>query len=158
VHDNQQRQMVPYYQWIPFILLAQVRNGVNTYYAPTLGGHFGITRSVRLSVPRRSSLGYRHAGCLQLSHRRPSEMCGQRTRPRTDVDPSRFLSPSIALFLIDYSVPSRVAEYCNECVCLPVRLSACISQESHAQTPSDFLQILGQGRECQLCRVASNTV
>ena len=57
-------------------------------------GHFGIARSVRLSVPWRSCLGYRHAGCLQLSHRRPPEMCGLRTRPRTDVDPPRFLPPS----------------------------------------------------------------
>jgi len=55
------------------------------------GMHFGIVRSVRLSVPRRSCLDYRHAGCLQLSHRRPPEMCGLRTRPRTDVDPPRFL-------------------------------------------------------------------
>ena len=38
-----------------------------------------------------SCLGYRHAGCLQLSHRRPPEMCGPRTRPRTDVDSPRFL-------------------------------------------------------------------
>ena len=36
----------------------------------------------------------RHAGCLQLSRRRPPEMCGLRTRPRTDVDPPRFLPPS----------------------------------------------------------------
>ena len=57
-------------------------------------GHFGIARSVRLSVPWRSCLGYRHAGCLQLSHRRPPEMCGLRTSPRTDVDPPRFLPPS----------------------------------------------------------------
>ena len=59
-----------------------------------LGRHFGIARSVCLSVPRRSCLGYRHAGCLQLSHRRPPEMCGLRTRPRTDVDPPRFLDRS----------------------------------------------------------------
>jgi len=31
------------------------------YYAT----HFGIARSVRLSVPWRSCLGYRHAGCRQ---------------------------------------------------------------------------------------------
>ena len=43
----------------------------------------------RVSVPWRSCLGYRHAGFLQLSHRRPPEMCGLRTRPRTDVDPPR---------------------------------------------------------------------
>ena len=53
------------------------------------GGHFGTARSVRLSVPWRSCLGYRHAGCLQLSHRLPSETCGLRTRPRTDVDKPR---------------------------------------------------------------------
>ena len=57
-------------------------------------GHFVIARSVRLSVPRRSCLGYRHAGCLQLSRRRPPEMHGLRTRPRTDVDPPRILPPS----------------------------------------------------------------
>ena len=62
-----------------------------TYYAPAIREHFGIARSVRLSVPRRSCLGYMHAGCLQLSHRRPPETCGLRTRPRTDVDPPRFL-------------------------------------------------------------------
>jgi len=61
---------------------------------PRPGGHFGIARSVRLSVPWRSSLGYRHTGCLQFSHRRPPEMCGLRTRPRTDVDPPRFLPAS----------------------------------------------------------------
>ena len=53
-----------------------------------------VRLSVRLSVPWRSCLGYRHADCLQLSHRRPPEMCGLRTRPRTDVDPPRFLPPS----------------------------------------------------------------
>jgi len=61
---------------------------------PRHRGHFGIARSVRLSVPRCSCLGYSHAGCLQLSHRRPIEMCGLRTSPRTDVDPPRFLPPS----------------------------------------------------------------
>jgi len=50
--------------------------------------------SVCLSVPWRSCLGYRHAGCLQLCHRRPPEMCVLRTRPRTDVDPPRYLPPS----------------------------------------------------------------
>jgi len=50
------------------------------YYAPALGAHFGIARSVRLSVPWRRCLIYRHAGCLQLSHRRPPEMCGLRNR------------------------------------------------------------------------------
>jgi len=32
--------------------------------------------AVCLSVPWCSCLGYRHAGCLQLSHCRPPEMCG----------------------------------------------------------------------------------
>ena len=69
-------------------------NAVGTiYYALRRGGHFGIARSVCLSVTWRSCLGYRHAGCLQLSHRRPPEMGGLRTRPRTDVDPPRFLGP-----------------------------------------------------------------
>ena len=40
-----------------------------------------------VSVPWCSCLGYRHAGCLQLSHRRSPEMCGL----RMDVDPPRFL-------------------------------------------------------------------
>ena len=62
-----------------------------------VGRHQAIPRSVRLSVPwhsypkRAAALGYRHAGCLQLSHRRPPEMCGLRTRPRTDVDRPPFL-------------------------------------------------------------------
>ena len=73
---------------VPFIAPQRRRQ---LYYAPALRGHFGIARSVRLSVRWRSCLGRRHAGCLQLSHRRPPEMCGLRTRPRTDVDPPRFL-------------------------------------------------------------------
>jgi len=40
------------------------------------------------------AVAYRHASCLQLSHRRPLDMCGLWTRPRTDVDPPRFLPPS----------------------------------------------------------------
>jgi len=36
-------------------------------------------------------IGYRHAGYLQLSLRRPRDTCGLRTRQRTDVDPPRFL-------------------------------------------------------------------
>jgi len=58
---------------------------------PRPRGYFGIARSVRLSVLWHSCLRYRHAGCLQLSHRRPPEKCGLRTRPRTDVDLPRFL-------------------------------------------------------------------
>jgi len=41
--------------------------------------------AIRLSVPRRCCLGYSHSGCLQLSHRRPPEMCGLQTRQQTDV-------------------------------------------------------------------------
>ena len=48
------------------------------YYAAAVGG--GISDTViRPSVC--PSLGYRHAGCLQLSHRRSPEMC--ELRPRT---------------------------------------------------------------------------
>ena len=55
------------------------------------GWHFVTARSVRLSVPLRSCLGYRHAGFLQLSQRRPPEMCGLRSHPRRDAEPPRFL-------------------------------------------------------------------
>ena len=54
-------------------------NGTWVYLAVTgqsadcQSGPFRIARSVRLSVTWRSCLGYRHAGCLQLSHRRPPE-------------------------------------------------------------------------------------
>ena len=47
--------------------------------------------AIRLSVCPMAQLGSRHAGCLQLCHRRPPEMCGLRTSPRTDVDPPRLL-------------------------------------------------------------------
>jgi len=40
--------------------------------------------AIRPSDPRRSFLGYRHAGCLQLSHRRPP-----------DLDPPRFLARTV---------------------------------------------------------------
>jgi len=40
---------------------------------PRPRGDFGIARSVRLSVPWRSCLGYRHAGCLQFSHVRTAD-------------------------------------------------------------------------------------
>ena len=61
-------------------------------YDPRLRGHFGIAWSVCLSVQWHSCLGYRHtAGCLQLSHRQPPEICGLQTRLRTDVDLPWFL-------------------------------------------------------------------
>jgi len=62
--------------------------GIKRYLEPS------VCLSVRLSVPWRSCLSYRHAGCLQLSHRRPPEMCRLRTRSRTDVDPPRVELPS----------------------------------------------------------------
>jgi len=58
--------------------------------SPTLRGHFGIAQCIHLSVPWRSCLGYRHAGCLQFNHRRPPEMCGLRTCLWTDIDPPQF--------------------------------------------------------------------
>jgi len=63
------------------------------YYAPHPRGAFwnsAIPPSVCPSVCL-SCLGYRHAGCLQLSRRRPPEMCRLRTRPRTEIDLQRFL-------------------------------------------------------------------
>ena len=48
--------------------------------------------SIRPSVcPMAQLHRLRNAGCLQLSHRQPPEMCRLRTRPRTDADPPRFL-------------------------------------------------------------------
>jgi len=59
-----------------------------------------------------AALGYRHAGCLQLSHHPPSEMCGLRTSPRTDVDPPRVELPSAA------SISSRRPRGDNLFVCI----------------------------------------
>ena len=58
-----------------------------------LGEHFGIAQSVCLAHGVAACLGYRHAGCLQLSHCRPPEVSRLRTRPRTDVGLPRFLDP-----------------------------------------------------------------
>ena len=73
--------------------------------------------AIRPSVPWRSCLGHRHAGCLRLSNRRPPEMCGLRTRPRTDVDPPRvepasagdIVSPSPGRYLL--SLLEKIAPY-----------------------------------------------
>ena len=64
-----------------------------TFYARRIGGRAFSDTAIRppVCLSLCPSLGCRHAGCLQLSHRRPPEMCGLRTRPRTDVDPPRFL-------------------------------------------------------------------
>ena len=80
---------------IPISCYMSLRTGVRVCHLRLPVSYtLALARSVRLSVPWRSCLGYRHAGCLQLSHRRPPGMCGLRTRPRTDVDPPRFLPPS----------------------------------------------------------------
>jgi len=42
---------------------------------PKLDHQGSCAQPVCLSVPWRSCLGYRHAGCLQLSHRQPPDMC-----------------------------------------------------------------------------------
>jgi len=106
-------------------------------------GLFGIARSVclsvHLSVPWRSCLGYRHAGCLQLSHCRPPEMCGLSTRPQTDVDLPRFLPPS------NCHLPGTIP-------CSAVCLSVCVSQVSRcilAQWPLRYIrsyECSGRGR------------
>ena len=89
------------------------------------GGHFGIVRSIRLSVPWCSCLGYRHTGCLQLSHHQSPEMSGLWTHPPTDVDPLRFLGgtaiggggiSSRCPHLV-YAVPSMVLVCCSGCRC-----------------------------------------
>ena len=56
---------------------------INKLLSSPYGGHYAIPRSVRLSVrmsvpwrscPKRTAaLGYRHAGCLQLSHVRTAD-------------------------------------------------------------------------------------
>jgi len=77
------------------VVACKWRSVIPVIMPSAVSGHLGIARSVRLSVPWRSCLGYRHAGCLQLSHRRPPEMCRLRTRPRTD---ARFLDPSAGAY------------------------------------------------------------
>ena len=59
------------------------------YYAPSPRGALSdadIRPSVCLSHGAAACLGYRHAGCLQLSHRRPPDMCGLQIR-RDFLDP-----------------------------------------------------------------------
>ena len=52
----------------------QLSSAVTRLLCPAaLMGHFGIARSVHLSVPWRSCLRYRHAGCLQLSRVRTAD-------------------------------------------------------------------------------------
>ena len=109
-------------------------------------GHFGRARSVRLFVPWRS-IGYRHAGCLQLSHRRPPEMCGLRTRPRTDVNPPRFLDrtamrPGRHLFNYTYSVGR------NNATSVSVSVSVCLSLLSTTATRGSHTRVLPPGTLC----------
>jgi len=71
------------------------KNTRRGFYAPAVGGALSDTAirpSVRLSVPGRSCP--RRAAALGYSNRRPPEMCGLRTRPRTEVDPPRVELPS----------------------------------------------------------------
>jgi len=88
------RLVLPFwYQLTQVVMEKRPINGrsVVVFITPPPFGAFwnsAIHLSVRrLSVPWRSCLRYRHAGCLQLSHQR----CRLWTRPRTDVDPPRFL-------------------------------------------------------------------
>ena len=110
------------------------------------GGHFGIARSVRLSVPRRSCLGYRHAGWLQLSHRRPPGMCGLRTRPRTDVDPPRFLDRTA----IDggagaYRLAAPGAIPCSHCLFCTQRNRRAVRNRTTCPARDDCFFVLGRG-------------
>ena len=61
---------------------------------PTLVGTWNsaIRLSVNPSIPWRSCLGYRHAGCLQLRHHQPPEL---RIHPRRGIDPPRFSDRSV---------------------------------------------------------------
>ena len=89
-------------------------------------GHFGIAQSIRLSVPWCSCLGYRHAGCLQLSHRQPPKVCRLTTHPRMNVDPPRFLPVSNGHCLTSCTVTNlfimnlAVADLVIIVVCLPL--------------------------------------
>jgi len=72
-----------------------------------------LTVRMSVSCPRRAAAsGYRHAGCLQLSHRRPPEMCGLRTRPRTDVDPPRVELPSAGEYRLAAAPPGGAIVRC----------------------------------------------
>jgi len=62
-------------------------------YAPRRTGALCDT-AIRPSVPGRSCLRRAAALALGYSHRRTPEICGLRTRPRTDVDPTRVELPS----------------------------------------------------------------
>ena len=106
-------------------------------------GHFGIARSVRLPVPWRSCLCYRHAGCLQLSHRPPPEMCGLRTRPGTDVDPPRFLPPSNCHRRGSYRLTAPGAMSCW--MCYRYWLTQTVS-ERRPQMPGRLLLFLSAAR------------
>ena len=74
------------------------------FLCPAIGGvkrhRPRVCLSVRLSVLGRScrrraaGLGYRHVGCLQLSHVRPAGP----EDPRTDVDPPRVELPSAGAY------------------------------------------------------------
>jgi len=74
-------------------VVAYITHDVIYGHGPRSSGAF-CNSAIRPCVcPMAQLPSYKHAGCLQFSHRRPPEMCGLRTRPRTDVDPPRFLDP-----------------------------------------------------------------
>jgi len=77
---------------------------------------------VYLSVPWHSCLGYRHAGCLQLSHCQPREMC----RLPTDVDLPRLLPPSYCHWWGAYHLPP-LGQYlvCFYLLVLPFPVFSC---------------------------------
>ena len=81
------------FPWSIYASLPLCGPGSN-YYAPAAGGGAFWNCAIRLFVCPVAQLpiGYRHAGCPQLSHRQPPEMWGLRTHPRTGVDPPRFLN------------------------------------------------------------------
>ena len=61
------------------------------YYTLLYGGLGALSyTAIRLSHGA-AAIGYRHAGCLQLSHCRPPEMCGL----QTGLDPPRVELPSL---------------------------------------------------------------
>ena len=148
--------------------------------SPYRGGGIGaLSNTARLSVLRRScpfarscpTLGCMHAGCLQLCHRRPPEMCGLRTRSRTHVDPPPVELPSAAGALLSSCGPrgDNVLTLHGRMVCgkhspndmYPgIRSSVCLSRRSTAAATCCWFAIdrllpapelgLRRGR-CQCC-------
>jgi len=97
--------------WCPRSHVLRIERSVHGS-APAVGvggalSDTAIRRSVCLSQGV-AAVGYRHAGCLLLSHRRPvPEMYGLQTRPRTDVDPPRVELPSAGAYRL--AAPGAIA-------------------------------------------------